>query len=312
MGNRSPKGSLSPPIIPSNFSANQSSNIQTSFYEDFVVLEQSNSVVELNTKGFALDPISLDLYVCDESAHCIRVFSSNFNRLFSFSGMRNHLHYPRGISIRNNRVFITEHYSSALSVFSLEGDRITKCIFIHTKNTMTNLSFISGLTVDESGDIYICDQSNHRIVVLTHDVCGHYEFARASLTQPLDIKIDRGNIIILDMLSAPKKAMYADGMVLRVYSRQEELLKIIMLDNLILVRFFDVTPKSNYVVSSLNAIKLVSKRGHVLKSFDNKSNFDITFHPGVVVNRQTTEVIGLSNEEGKPITFVKFRINDQS
>ena len=313
MGNRSPQGSLSPPIIQPNISPHRNSQIRTSVYEEFVVLEHSNSVVELKARGFALDPINSNLFICNESAHCIRVFSSKFDRLFSFFGGKSHnLRYPWGICIKNNRVYVTEHYSSALSVFTLAGDRVSKCSFIHTKNAKTNLSFLNGLTVDESGDIYICDQSNHRIFVLTHSDYGHFEFARSTLIQPLDIKIHRDNIIILDMYVMPKKTAFADKMVLRVYSQQEELLKLILLDQLILVHFFDVTPNSNYVVSSLHAIKFVSKRGHILKSFDNKLNDGTTFLPGIVVNWHTMDVIGLSDGEGKPITFLKFRINDQS
>ena len=311
MGNHSPQGSFSPPIIRSNSSSKPNSKIQTSFYEDFVVLEQSNPVAELRTKGFSLDPINSNIYICDESAHSVRAFSYHFDRLFSFFGEKNlPLHYPWGICIRNNRAYITEHYSSALSVFTLEGERVTKCAFTHTKNPKTNLSFVGGLTVDESGDIYICDQSNHRIFVLTHSDNGHFEFARSTLTQPRDIKIHRDTIIVLDLYEVLKKSMFADKMVLKVYSKQEELLKLILLDHLQLVHFFDVTPNSNFVVSSLNAIRFVSKRGHTLKTFDNKLNFGTTFHPGVVVNWHTMDVIGLSDGKEKPLTFLKLKIND--
>ena len=93
-----------------------------------------------------------------------------------------------------------------------------------------------------------------------------------------------------------RDTMFADTMVLKV-TQQEELLKLILLDHLQLVYFFDVTPNSNSVVSSLNAIRFVSKRGHTLKTFDNKVNFDTTFHSGVVVNWHKMDVIGLSDKK---------------
>ena len=47
-----------------------------------------------------------------------------------------------------DRVFVTEHYIAAISVFTLEGNRISTCYFNHTKSiTKSNLSFPSGIAV---------------------------------------------------------------------------------------------------------------------------------------------------------------------
>ena len=308
MGNRSSNGSLSPPLIRTIDSPKRNSGIQASLYNDYVVLEPSQSVVDLRTKGFAIDPVSSNVYVCDESTHSVRVFSSKFDRLFTFTGAS--LHYPWGICISNERVFVTEHYIAAISVFTLEGNKISTCSFNHTKSPKSNISFPSGIAVDEDGDIYICDESNHRIFVLTHDEYRYYEFARSSLKSPRDIKLYQDNIIVLDLLDELRKSMYADKMVLRVYSKKEELVKLISLENLSLVQFFDVTPNSNYVIGSLHCIKFVSKKGEVLKTYENKFDFSTVYQPGIALDYKTMDIVGLSLSEGKPLTFYRYRIKD--
>ena len=308
MGNRSSKGSLSPPLIRTINSPKRYTGMQASLYDDYVVLERSQPVIDLKTKGFAIDPVSSNLYLCDESTHSARVFSSKFDSLFTFTGAS--LHYPWGICISNERVFITEHYKASISVFTLEGNLISRCSFNYTKSPQSNLSFPSGIAVDEGGDIYICDQSNHRIFVLTHDEYRYYELARSSLKSPRDIKLYQDNVIVLDLLNELKKSMHADKMVLRVYSKKGELLKLISLENLSLVQFFDVTPKSNYVIGSLYCIKFISKRGEVLKTYENKFDYDTRYQPGIALDNKTMDIVGLSLSEGKPLTFYRYRIKD--
>lgn len=308
MGNRSAKGSLSPPLIRTNNSPKRDAGIHARLYDDYVVLEQSHSVVDLRTKGIAIDPVSSNLYVCDESTHTVRVFSSKFDRLFAFTGVP--LHYPWGICISNDRVFVTEHYIAAISVFTLEGNRISTCSFNHTKSPKSNLSFPSGIAVGEDGDIYICDESNHRIFVLTHDEYRFYEFARSSLKSPRDIKLHQDNVIVLDLFDELKKSVYADKMVLRVYSKKEELLKLIRLEHLSLIGFFDVTPNSNYVIGSFNCIRFVSKKGEVLKTYENKFDLGTVYQPGIALDNKTMDIVGLSLSEGKPLTFYRYRIKD--
>ena len=75
------------------------------------------------------------------------------------------------------------------------------------------------------------------------------------MKSPRDIKLHQDNVIVLDLFDELKKSVYADKMVLRVYSKKEELLKLIRLEHLSLIGFFDVTPNSNYVIGSFNCIR---------------------------------------------------------
>ncbi|KAI6655642.1 hypothetical protein LOD99_11380 [Oopsacas minuta] len=56
-----------------------------------------------------------------------------------------------------------------------------------------------GITIDEfNGDVYICDESNNRIQILSENLHYKSQFGKDILTKPLDIKLNRDNIFILD------------------------------------------------------------------------------------------------------------------
>ncbi|KAI6649354.1 E3 ubiquitin-protein ligase TRIM71-like [Oopsacas minuta] len=308
MGNRSSKGSLRPLLISTGNSPIRDCRIESNLHEDYVVLELStSSIMQFSSKGFALHSLTSNTYVCDETNRCIRVFSSEFHCLFIFPVTKS-LHHPFGICVANDRVYITEHYEYAVSVFTLEGERITKCSFRNTNNPKTFKGLICGITVDDEGNIYICDVSNHRIFILTHYETGYCEFARSNLRQPRDIKLYKDTIIVLDVLQ-PHTGACTEIMGLKIFSQQEELLKEIKLD-LNSIQFFAVTPNSNYLTCSLYYIKLISKRGKVLKTFEN--NFDVynTFHPGIVFDTKTMEMVGLCSSKGRPVSLFRFRIKE--
>ncbi|KAI6649355.1 E3 ubiquitin-protein ligase TRIM71-like [Oopsacas minuta] len=309
MGNRSSKGSLRPLLIRTTNSPIRDYRIESNLHEDYVVLELStSSIMQFSSKGFALHSLTSNTYVCDETNRCIRVFSSEFHCLFIFPVTKS-LHHPFGICVANDRVYITEYYEYAISVFTLEGERITKCSFGYTNNPKTNIAFPSGITVDDEGNIYICDGFNHRIFILTHYDSGYCEFARSNLTQPRDIKLHKDTIIVLDVLHQ-HKSVYADIMGLKIFSQQEELLKEIELD-LNSIQFFDVTPNSNYIICSSHYIKLISNNGEVLETFEKNIEISNTFHPGIVFDKKPMEIVGLCSSSGKPVSLFRFRIKDQ-
>ena len=306
------RGSIRPRVVrPYSMPAPIRDTICSSYHEDYVVLDekpvQENGIL---SKAIAIEPSTQSLYFVDESSHSVRVMSPDFSQMFRFSGGKHPMHYPWGLCIKLNKVYVTEHYSSLVSVFTLNGERITRCSYRLTKNPKQNLGFLTGLAVDDTGNIYICDLSNHKIIILTHDLEGFTEFGRSTLQQPRDIKISGESLIILDSLQGMKKTIYADDWVLRIYSLKEELLKVIRLETKN-VYFFDITKDSNFVISGSTQIKLISKRGIKLKTFENGIlDTRTTYQPGIVVDMQTNELIVMSNVEFGKIAFIKFLINE--
>ena len=55
------------------------------------------------------------------------------------------------------------------------------------------------LTIDESnGDIYICDNNNNRIQILSKEFSFKFQFGNDTLKHPLDVKLSKEYILVLD------------------------------------------------------------------------------------------------------------------
>ena len=273
---------------------------------------QPYPVNKFRTVGIAIDSLTSNLYVCDHTydrvtstflSFDIRVFSSDFKHLFTFSHTT--LYYPWGICISNNRVFVTEYcyYKNECSVFTLEGNIISK--FKTPWNSYWATP--SGIAVYTDGDMYLCDEPNHSIFILTHD--GYYRFAQSNIKRPRDVKINNNRVIVLDQLDGQQDVL-CEYMVLSVFSKNEELLSLIPLGDLCLVKFFQVTPDSNFLLSSLHHIMYVSYKGDVLERFDGDIYSQIRYQPGIVLDNKKMEIVGLLHSEGKPLSFYRYQIKD--
>ena len=72
--------------------------------------------------------------------------------------------------------------------------------------------------------------------------------------------------------------------------------------------FFDVTPNSNYVISSLNRVVFVSKDGLVLKKFGPNNILKSMYQPGIVIDNKTMEIVGLHNDKSYMLSFYRYPI----
>ena len=97
---------------------NLCSRSSLNFYDGFVV-EGRYLSNHFRTKGLAIDPVTSNLYVCDDILFGIKVFSSNFDFLFTFTTPS--LQEAWGICISQDKVFITKPRTSVIFVFTIEG-----------------------------------------------------------------------------------------------------------------------------------------------------------------------------------------------
>ena len=278
-----------------------------SLYDGNVVARRYSSD-ELRTKGLAIDPVTSNLYVCDDILVGINVFSSNFNLLFTFKNAS--LRNACGICVSHDKVFIPDVFTSVIFVFTLEGYIFSK-YSLKTRNKCYLLS-PCGVAVDNNGDIYTCShlRRGNKIFVLTHDEDRNYYFARSSLKSPRDVKLYRDNVIVLDLSNGTNS--YHNLVELKVYSKKEELLNVIRLENFFCVKFFDVTPNSNYIISSLRHIIFVSNNGHILKIFGS-TNFEkqTMYQTGIVLDSKKMDIVGLRISGSNPLSFYRYPIGDR-
>ena len=271
---------------------------------DSLVVGRKYSSDLLRTQGLAIDPVTSNLYVCDGILVGIKVFSSNFDLLFTFTTKT--LRKAHGICISHDKVFVTFMYTSVISVFTLEGDIISRFSFKTPCFSTTS----GGVAVDNDGDIYICDDVLSKLFVLTHDGCRNHCFARSSVKYPRDVKFYQDNVIVLGASSLSDNTIE-----IRVYSKMEELLTAIQVEGLFGVKFFDVTPNSNYVISSINHVVYVSKNGQVLKTFGSYNiSMQHTYQAGIVLDNKSMEIVGLHLFEGYdcPLSFYTYPIIDST
>ena len=154
--------------------------------------------------GVAVDSITNNIYVSDTNNNHVKVFDDSGKFLFKFGcgGNDEHIIRPKGLVISGNRVFISDgnflnQSNRFIFVFQLNGYFITK-IRKYGKS-MLKFSFPSGLACDESnGDIYICDFASNCIRILYKDLPLKSQFGADELRYPLDVKLSKEYIYILD------------------------------------------------------------------------------------------------------------------
>ena len=106
------------------------------------------------------------------------------------------MQYPCGVAIYGDRVLISQGNHSIL-YYQLNGKFISR-IGKQGKGKL-EFDYPFGLTINElNGDIYICDRKNNRIQILNKDLSFKFQFGKVTLKTPLDVKLSREYIFVLD------------------------------------------------------------------------------------------------------------------
>ena len=103
---------------------------------------------------------------------------------------------PISLLLCVNRVLVTQ-YSDYIQVYELDGKFVSR--FGSSGNRKLQFYLPYGLSTDEyNGDIYICDYRNNRIQIISKTFQYKSEFGKDILHCPLDVKLYKDNIFILD------------------------------------------------------------------------------------------------------------------
>ena len=137
-------------------------------------------------------------YVADYNNKCVKVFDYTAKYWFKFGDVKGEgkMSYPDSLLIYGDRVFVTQ-INNYLQVYELDEKFVSR--FGSHGNGKLQFSLPYGLSTDEyNGDIYICEYRNNRIQILSENFEYKSEFGRDILYYPLDVKLYKDNIIILD------------------------------------------------------------------------------------------------------------------
>ena len=156
-----------------------------------------------NPRGVTVDNTTGMIYVADGGNERVKVFDNTgkyLSRIGDSTG-DGKMYYPRSLAIYESRILISQgsswNNSSSILNCQLDGKFISRI----GRDGTADLQFRSpyGLTINETnGDIYVCDRDNKRIQILSKDFKFISKFGEDSLSNPLDIKLSKDYIYVLD------------------------------------------------------------------------------------------------------------------
>ena len=168
------------------------------------VCERGKGIDQLcNPHGVTVDNTTRMIYVADTLNHCVKVFDNTgkyLSRIGDSTG-DGKMDYPHSLAIYENRILISHGYpgnnSFSILNYQLDGKFLSR-IGKHGKADL-HFRFPYGLTINQTnGDIYVCDRDNKRIQILSKDFKFISKFGEDSLSEPLDIKLSKDYIYVLD------------------------------------------------------------------------------------------------------------------
>ena len=163
-------------------------------------------------RAVTVDHNTGNIYVADYGNHCVKVFNNTAKYLLKFGNGKGErkMSFPRGLLIRGNKVFAS--HSDCILVYQLDGKFVSR---IGSRGSgKLQFNYPCGLSTDEyNNDIYICDNGNNRIQIISENLQYKSQFGKDILYCPRDIKLYKDNIFILDA-SSPCLHRYNRDLVL--------------------------------------------------------------------------------------------------
>ena len=193
--------------------------------------------------GVTVDHNTGNIYVADCWNNCVKVFDNTAKYVFKFGDREGEgkMSYLKGLVICCNKVLISQG-SNHILVYQLDGKFVSRIGSSGSGELQFNYPF--GLATDESNnDIYICDSNNHRIQIISQNFQYKSQFGKDILHSPLDIKLYKDSIFIIDK-SNPCLHIFNRDLVLQksVISRGEG-------QQVIYPRFFFIDKFCNILIS---------------------------------------------------------------
>ena len=195
--------------------------------------------------GVAIDHITNNIYVADNTKNCVKVFSKEGEFLFQ---IRDRMYGPYGLCIEDDNLYISQVKTSSICMYKLDGTFIKQVGRIGSKDGEFILPL--GLCVDGvNGDVYVSDSGNNRIQVFTKNLIYKKAFGVGSLKRPRDVKINNNDIIVLDSNMFCLHTFDSEGNHLHQAIRNSN--NALEFTGVREPLFFDIDPQGNAVISDV-------------------------------------------------------------
>ena len=163
------------------------------------VCERGEGMEQLDwPRGVTVDNKTGNIYIADQYNICVKVFDSTGKYLFKFGDTEDEgkMDRPLSVAICGDRILIS-HGNHCILNYQLNGRFISK-IGKYGKEEL-EFNWPTCLTIDESnGNIYVSEYNNNRIQILSQDFRFISQFGKNILKQPLDVKLSKEYIFVLD------------------------------------------------------------------------------------------------------------------
>ncbi|KAI6652095.1 E3 ubiquitin-protein ligase TRIM71-like [Oopsacas minuta] len=251
-------------------------------------------------QGLAIDTINENIYIVDEGNRKVLVYTIGGEFILEFPKKLGYiLRGACGIAVKFNKVFVTEEFRSTISVFSLEGNFLTRfdgrTLFIKE-----SLDVPTGITVAKDGTVFACDCFNSNIVIFTEELIPQIYILPAGKL-PKDVKLlndrtlailngDTKCIMLINLEDGNKEDMIVNRKEGDVYNPI----------------FFEIYLNEYILISDYenNTIKIFSKKGKLLNVIG-KSGEMFNYPTGIAVHSNTQTLISVCRKEHSPIQFFK-------
>ena len=149
-------------------------------------------------RGLAIDPKTLNIFICDCVNNRVQVFNSDGEHLFHFGSGRGsgRMSNPWSVCISNQNIYVTQFKTGAVQAYAQNGSFLKKA---GSKGPGPGqFQYPEGITSDVDGNIIVCDRGNNRVQVLSGDLAYVNEFGGKILKKPRDVKLVADYVIVLD------------------------------------------------------------------------------------------------------------------
>ena len=150
---------------------------------------------QLNGCGLSLDEVNEKVYIADCENSRVQVLSFQGEFLSHFG--EEVLSLPCGISVTDDHIFVTDFGNHTLFQFCKNSHQLLNRAGGGGSNE-GQLSSPRGLSVDWNGDVFVADQSNHRVSVFSNLLHYKHTIGLGSLSEPTDVKLTTDKVVVLD------------------------------------------------------------------------------------------------------------------
>ena len=241
-------------------------------------------------RGVSIETESRDIYVADMYNCRIQIFSETGNYLNQFG--HQHLYKPWGILVYLDSIYITDIGHHAIFLYKLPDIiRLKQVGNVGSGNEEFN--YPSQLAISPNQHLYVPDQCNDRIQILSTDLDFRGSIQHQTMTRPVDVKFTNNEMFVLSR---------GDNPCIHVYNLSGEKSRSLVTGGGIGMQvsgafFFYLDRLNNIVISDNFAdnIKIFSPEGDLLHTIGHEGEELGTFYrPYGIAILNNTKLICLS------------------